>query len=368
MKWKREQYIELMTFGEQRPMFTELFGPLIGLDDEWRSQGASEDEINMTAFDFDYVPVTGCGAVFGIFGAPKPVVLEDTDEYTITRDEYGRTAKLHKAVSTLPLPLDYPVKDMDSWLEIKPKFVFCEERINWDKVEEAKRAQQRGNLVNAWVEGGFDLPRQLMGEAELCVCYYDNPELMNDILNTAQDTAIKIIERLNEKITIDNLCIHEDMAGKSGSLVGPNMIKEFISPYYKALWQAASSGGTRLFSQDSDGNMNSVTDEFLEAGINIMYPAEPAAGMDIVEIRNKYPKLALKGGIDKHVMRRSKSDILDELTYKLQPCMHKGMVFALDHRITNGTPIENYRYYVNTAREMLGLPGISQKGWARMAF
>ncbi len=46
MKWTREEYISLMTFdAAPRPMFSELFGPLIGLDDEWRSQGADEQEI-----------------------------------------------------------------------------------------------------------------------------------------------------------------------------------------------------------------------------------------------------------------------------------------------------------------------------------
>ena len=46
------------------------------------------------------------------------------------------------------------------------------------------------------------------------------------------------------------------------------------------------------------------------------------------------------------------------------------MVFGLDHRIPNGTPLENYRFYVQTAREILGLPPINNKlkGWARMAF
>jgi uroporphyrinogen-III decarboxylase len=77
--------------------------------------------------------------------------------------------------------------------------------------------------------------------------------------------------------------------------------------------------------------------------------------MDIVQIRAKYGnKLALKGGIDKHVLRQSKSEILKELEYKLQPSMHVGTGFGLDHRITNGTPIENYRFYVETAAEMLG--------------
>jgi len=47
-----------------------------------------------------------------------------------------------------------------------------------------------------------------------------------------------------------------------------------------------------------------------------------------------------------------------------------GIVFGLDHRIPNGTPLENYRYYVDLGREILGLPPRKGEhlGWMRMAF
>ena len=45
-----------------------------------------------------------------------------------------------------------------------------------------------------------------------------------------------------------------------------------------------------------------------------------------------------------------------------------GTVFALDHRIPNGVPLENYWYYVNTGRELLGLGPVTGEGWERMAF
>ncbi len=76
--------------------------------------------------------------------------------------------------------------------------------------------------------------------------------------------------------------------------------------------------------------------------------------MDIVHLRKEYGnRLAIKGGIDKHVLRQGKDAILKELEYKLQPLMRQGgMVFGLDHRIPSGTPLEAYRYYVKTAREI----------------
>ena len=50
--------------------------------------------------------------------------------------------------------------------------------------------------------------------------------------------------------------------------------------------------------------------------------------------------------------------------------MEGGVVFGLDHRIPNGTPLENYIYYVDCAREILGMPDfrISEPSWGRMAF
>ncbi|HBT64427.1 MAG TPA: hypothetical protein DEB10_07200 [Ruminococcaceae bacterium] len=162
------------------------------------------------------------------------------------------------------------------------------------------------------------------------------------------------------------------MAGKHAPLVGPNIVRQFIKPYYRKSWDLLNERGTKLFSQDSDGNMNAVMDSFIESGVNIFYPCEPAAGMDIVQLRRKYGnKIAFKGGIDKHVLRGSKENIRKELEYKMQPDMQTGgVVFGLDHRIPNGTPLENYIYYVKTARELLNLPPIeqSEKGWGRMAF
>jgi hypothetical protein len=47
-----------------------------------------------------------------------------------------------------------------------------------------------------------------------------------------------------------------------------------------------------------------------------------------------------------------------------------GIVFSLDHRIPNGTPLENYIYYIRRAREILGLEPFEncEPSWGRMAF
>lgn len=353
-------------------MFVELFGPMVGLQDEWHRQGASPDELELIAFDWDYVPVVQCGATTGVFGGPAPRTLEETPDYVIGQDEYGRRTKLYKSVASIALPLTYPVQDFDSWRKVKKLFTFREDRIDIDALERARMLQTQGALVVASIPGGFDMPRQLMGEETACAAYYDQPELMQDIVETCCDTSLKVLERVTDRLLIDQLSVHEDLAGKPGPLIGPLQIRQFIQPYYSQVWDLVHSRGTTIFDMDTDGNISSVIDVFLECGLNSMHPMEPAAGMDIVSLRRRYgDRLRMRGGIDKHVLRAGRDAIREELIYKMQPAMHQGGVaFGLDHRIPNGTPLDAYRYYVDLGRELLGLPprGSGRKGWKRMSF
>lgn len=352
----RDEYLDFMTFRRNdRPMFTEIFGPIIGLKEEWEEQGASPGELDFSAFRYRCEGRGSLPVNTGRDGGYPESVVEETDEYKITRDALGRTMKLHKGRATLPLPLDHPVSNMDDWRKIKPWFEFSGRRLAADWRSAAAGHLARDRVVCAAIPGGFDLPRQLLGEEALCVAFYDQPELVHDILQTVGDTAFRVLDIVTREVTIDMLTVHEDMAGKSGPLAGPAQIRTFIAPYYRKIWDLLQDRGARLFDQDSDGDMNPVIDDFLAAGVNCMHPMEPAANMDIVRIRSKYGhRLAFYGGLDKHVIRRSPEEINAELEYKIPPMVRTGAcVLGLDHRIPNGTPLANYRFYLRRAWEII---------------
>src|SRR5512140_3800807 len=137
MEVRREEYLDYMTFrSNTRPLFTEVFGPLVGLKEEWRAQGASTDEIDMSAFRYRRPMWANLPLNTGWFGGEPERILQETDEYLIARDTYGRTVKLIKSSATLPLPLDHPVKDKASWLKIKEHYAFNEQRFNqgWEQI------------------------------------------------------------------------------------------------------------------------------------------------------------------------------------------------------------------------------------------
>jgi hypothetical protein len=243
MKWNREQFINYMTYGDSpRDMLSEIMGLLIGLDKEWIAQGARPDELNLTDFNFDYVDAIEVGNT-GAIHLQKEDIVEETADYVISRDTWGRMVKLVRSTATIPTPFVYPVKTMDDWLKMKHMFEYSDERINMEEIEKAKILQSKGTLIRAAMPGCFDLPRELMGEADLCICYYEDPELVHDILRTSIDMSFQVLEEISRRLQIDCLTIHEDMAGKSGPLAGPTQIKEFFYPHYHKIWDMLSTRG-----------------------------------------------------------------------------------------------------------------------------
>ena len=353
---RREEYLDYMTFRRNtRPLFTEIFGPIVGLKDEWAAQGATPEELDMSCYRYRE-PLNGRVPVsMGWRGGEAETILEETEDHVIARDHMGRTVKLSKKAATIPLPMTWPVRTMDDWRKVKHHYAFSEERFGKDWEEIARKHLAEGRVLVVGIPGGYDEPRQLMGDENLCLAYHDAPELVHDILRTIGDTAERVLDRVSAKVPLDMLYVHEDMAGRSGPLAGPKQVAEFIKPYYRRCWDLVQSRGARIFDQDSDGDMNAVIPAFLDAGLNCMHPNEPAANMDIVKTRRNYgTRLALVGGIDKHIIRRSQAEIVAELEYKIPPMVKSGgCMLGLDHRIPNGTPLENYRFYVRKAWEIL---------------
>jgi hypothetical protein len=360
MEVGREEYLDHMTFrANVRPLFTEPFGPIIGLKEEWAAQGATPSELDMSAFryrraQYGHVPVN-TGWLHLPEDGPEEEILEETPEYILARDRYGRRVRLPVGFATLPLPLDYPVRNMADWQRVKHHYEFSEARFEAGWEQASREHLAAGRVVSVSIPGGFDELRELMGDAEACAAFIEQPELVDDVLASIGDTACRVLDRVSATITVDQLMVHEDFAGKSGPLIGPRQMRRFIGPYYRRAWDVLRARGARLFWIDSDGDIAPVIPDLIAAGINVIFPVEPVGRMDMVELRARYgPQLAFIGGLDKHVIRRSRAEIAAELERLIPPMVRSGgCVLGLDHRIPNGTPLDHYRFYVEKAWEIM---------------
>lgn len=379
---KRERYVECLTFGNpDHLIFQHSFGLMPGVLERWHIEGLPkelevkeiyEDNSLREYFGFDQ-KVSGIPVNFGLYPSFEVKTIEETDEDITYRDSLGTIRKLKKGITSLALPIKFPVKTQDDWEEkYKVRLQYSSGRFgkNWKK--HYQKIRDQGLPVKVGWPGFYWFPRDLMGDENLCLAYYLRPELVHDILDTYENMLVAVSEELLREIEVDEMHMAEDMCYRNAMMISPDTFREFMLPHYKRLIDLYQDYGTKIFSVDTDGNLNQLVPLLIEAGINVILPCEVQAGNDIVKMRKKYgDSMAFVGGINKRALadepvslvpRRenvqisTKQAIDEELEYRL-PLMLKtgGYIAGLDHRVLPETSLENFIYCVRKVRKYLGM-------------
>jgi len=93
----------------------------------------------------------------------------------------------------------------------------------------------------------------------------------------------------------------------------------------------------------SDGNLWEILDDLVAAGIDLLYPVEPLAGMDPYELRRRYPQLILCGTIDVSQLLPfgSPQEIRDQVVRNIEATEGRIMVGS-STELHASVPLENY--------------------------
>ena len=336
--------------------------------DLWKRQGHITDSTNLSElFMFEDTGFAGLGGLgwceAGFSPCFEEKVIEDRGDYELVQDFAGRHVLCFKGRRSgfMPEYVDHPVKDMKTWEEN------CKWRMNPDSPERyanmeadmqwrIKRAGE-GCVVQQCLVGGYMYLRSLMGPEEVLYMFYDQPELVHDCMKTWYELADKVIAAHQKYVTIDEIYFAEDICYKSGPLISPDMMREFLLPYYIQLMDNLKSrqiDKTRhLYMQiDTDGFCYPVIDVYKEAGMDHMSPFEVASDCDVVEIGAKYPDLRIRGGIDKRILASGK-DAIDRMVDRIMPAMKKrgGYIPTCDHGVPEEVPFEDYMHFRQRMQE-----------------
>jgi len=304
-------------------------------------------------FGFELVPVP-----LGMFPPFDREVIKEKGEFYIERDEKGILMRQRRDKGSMPEFLEHPVKNWEDWQRIK------EERFN---PEHPGRYHAHWEAFNGYLEstgavaqlgyfpyGVFGTPRDLMGAEEILVAFYDQPDLVRDMMDYLTDFWIRIYERVAEHVKV--ACIHmwEDMAGRQGSLISPSMVRQFMMPNYRRIKEFAGAKGIPLFSVDSDGDVSELVPIMMDNGVNFFSPFEVQAGCDIEDYRRKYPRLGIMGGLDKRALAQDRGAIDRELARAERMLQYGGYIAAPDHGIPPDVPWSNFKYFQERLRELVG--------------
>ena len=221
-----------------------------------------------------------------------------------------------------------------------------------------KLGHEKGDYsIRLHLEGFFWVPRELMGIEEHLFAFYDEPELLHDMskymLKVYQNQLMKVIELVQP----DMVYILEDLSGVDGPMISPEYFDEFIGAYYKELFPLFKKAGVRHVIVDTDGDFEKLIPNFIKAGAEGFLPMDVNAGMDIVEIRKKFPNLKFIGSYNKLEISKGKEAIDKEFERLLPIIRQGGFIPAADHQIAPCTSLENYRYYIAKLKEVMKQAG-----------
>ncbi|MFQ9800496.1 MAG: hypothetical protein ACLR23_18055 [Clostridia bacterium] len=73
------------------------------------------------------------------------------------------------------------------------------------------------------------------------------------------------------------------------------MFRTFMFPHYRRFIEFLKGNGVKLVYVDCDGYPGGLIPEFLEAGVDAISPVEIAAGNDVIQLREEYPRLGMLG-------------------------------------------------------------------------
>lgn len=289
----------------------------------------------------------------------EPKVIGEEGNTLIMINQGGQTVKVFKDhPQKMPMYLDHPVKDWATWNEYKKRLdPDTPERwpAHWESFVE--KMNTRDFPVIFGVGSLFGFLREWMGLERLLYTFYDDPILIEDMMDTMLNLELEVIRRTVKDIKVDQASFWEDMCYKTGPLISPAMFRKFMVPRYKKITELLRSSGIDIIYVDSDGNVNELIPLWLESGINYIWPLEVAASNDAVALRKKYGRnLILGGNIDKRALIKGKEAIREEVMSKVPFLLEEGGYFpTIDHLVPPDITLENYQYYINTMREVAGL-------------
>jgi uroporphyrinogen-III decarboxylase len=282
-------------------------------------------------------------------------VVRQEGEKTFTRNRWGAIELNFAGSELLPITIEGPVSDRKSWDKIKPLLQPESGRLpeHWSTLCDQALKSDEPVYTGELPIGFFGSMRELMGYERLAALFFDDPDLIEDMLDTLCDLWISVYTRVEQDIHLDYFYIWEDMCYKGGPLISPTLFRCFLLPRYQRLIAGLRASGCAHILVDSDGDMRKLVPLWIEGGVDITFPWETQFGLDIIAVRRQYPGLGMIGGLDKHALSLGR-EAMDKELEKLPFMLERGRYIpGLDHGVPNDVSWDDYRYFFEKLHELI---------------
>ena len=268
-------------------------------------------------------------------------VTEDGFQWVHTRWTSWISARPFSTVTGLAGWVRDEIERLESWDPIgsgwlQGKLDWLDEQQQWlgDTINHFNLAHV--GLNDAYHKAGLELFSYLMA---------DEPALVSSWLDAAFRANMRILDRLDvSRVPHRFAMLGEDIACNTGTLFSPAFLQREFFPRLRTIVGAYHELGFKLL-YHSDGNLDAVMGDLMEAGIDGFNPIEVAAGMDLADLKSRFGRrLVLVGGLDASELlpRGSVEEVREATRRALDVGMAgSGYILASTTELSNAIPPEN---------------------------
>ncbi len=282
-------------------------------------------------------------------------ILEQTEEYTVRRSEWGVTIRQWNHHGGTPEFLDYTVTDKDSWDKARQRMTPSRDRIDWKKLEREYRLRRRRG---DWFEGmawfGFDVTHSwMLGTERLLVALIEDPQWCRDMFGHYLEVSLALLEMVwDAGYEFDVLTWYDDLGFKLGQFMSVDMYRDLLKPYHRRAVEWAHSRGVKV-RLHSCGDIRPFLPEFHDIGIDCLNPLEVKAGVDPLELKRQWgDTLVLHGGLNA-VLWDKPEEIIAEIE-RVVPVLKSGggYIFASDHSVPDSVDFATFSRIVEAYKRV----------------
>jgi uroporphyrinogen decarboxylase len=184
----------------------------------------------------------------------------------------------------------------------------------------------------------------LFGYENLSYLLYDDPELVKAVFDRVGELIYSYYESI---IGLENLAGFfqgEDMGFKTGTLIAPKSLREYILPWHKKIAQLAHDHDL-LYLLHSCGNVESIMEDLIEdVKIDAKHSFEDEI-MPVTRFKEKYgDRIAVLGGVDMDKLcRLGEAELRAYVRNIIDECTQSGgYALGTGNSVTNYIPLQNF--------------------------
>jgi len=210
-------------------------------------------------------------------------------------DEWGVTRTRGHEAYAMAVDEFAPIKsmaDLETW---EPPDPYAPHRFETMKRRVARFKGKRAIFVQ--LRDVWSNPRDLFGYANLFVLCKKQPDLVGALVEKCDNQSIALLDVAAE-LGAEVVMSGDDIADNRRTLISPKMWNSIFMPHFRR-WVQAIHDHNLYYWKHTDGNIMTVLDGLVEAGIDGIDPIDPLAKMDLATVKERWgDRIAIKGNVD----------------------------------------------------------------------